>query len=97
MKVFSVDIKVAATAYIAAQTLEEAREHFAANFAEYMGDSLPQGGIVNGDSFDTLVTFAEDGLGNVSISPEITYYGAFHDPNDPDTFELVHDSEEKSE
>lgn len=97
MKVFSIDIKVAATAYIVAETLEEAREHFAANFAEYMDDELPEGGIVSGESFETLVEFAKDGMGNVSISPAITYYGAWNDPNDPATFELAHDSEEKSE
>jgi hypothetical protein len=93
MKVFSIDVKVAATAYIAAATEEEAREHFEANFAHYMDDYLTTGGIVQDNSYATLATFPEEGLGNVSISPAITYHGHWGDPATTPDLELVYDSE----
>lgn len=96
MKVFSIDVKVAATAYIAANTEEEAREHFEANFAQYMDDYLTTGGIVQNDAFATLATFPDEGIGNVSISPAITYHGHWGDPATPPDFDLVYDSEEES-
>lgn len=93
MKLYQIDIKVAATAYIAANSEEEAREHFAANFAEYMDDYLPTGGIVQDNSYATLASFAEDGIGNVSISPAITYHGHWGGPGTPPELDLVYDSE----
>jgi hypothetical protein len=97
MKVYSIDVKIAATAYIAAATEEEAREHFAANFAHYMDDSLITGGIIQDTSYATLATFPDEGRGNVSLSPAITYYGHWGDPATAPALELVYDSEDSSD
>ena len=93
MNVYRIDIKVAATACIVAESEEEARQHFNANFSKLTGDYLPVGGIVSDNSYETLVSMADDGLGNVSLSSAITYYGAYADIENPDAFELVYTPE----
>ena len=77
MKVFSADVKVAATAYIVAASEDEAKAVFEREFGHMVGDELPTGGLVDGSSFETLVEEAEDRGAFGTLSPAVTFYGSF--------------------
>jgi hypothetical protein len=87
VKLFSIDVKIYATAYILAETEEEAQE--AANGLKssyievqcgYVGDDLE---ICGG-------TFSPD-MPELSLSPAMTIHG----PDEGDTVELVEEFEEE--
>lgn len=88
MKVFQKDVMIAATAYIAADNEEEAEAIFKESFGKWKDDDLPDGGPVSGAPFEMLIDSAKAGEGAATISPTITYHGAFPDS---DSFDLVYD------
>jgi hypothetical protein len=69
MKLFQIDVKFCATAYIVAEDEERAKELLAG-----LQDELPTGGIVDGRSFEAML---EDDEELVTISPAVTFYGAW--------------------
>lgn len=76
MKLFQLDVQVAATAYIVAEDEAEARK-LAANHLYDVGEELlteSAGGFVRGCSFDTLIEEVEEDeyAPRVTISPAIT-------------------------
>ena len=79
MNVYSIDVKIVATAYIKAKDEEEARRIFADNFAADCGGELP-----TSDGSDTCCNIDVTGrsyddpeLPDASLSPAITFYGAW--------------------
>jgi len=95
MKVFQVDIKVAATAYITANSEEEAQALYAENFAKWNDEILPDGGIVSGAPFEVLIEYAKLDGPFVSISPAITCHGHWGGLGDgPAELELAYEEEE---
>lgn len=95
MKVFQVDIKVAATAYITANSEEEAQALYAENFGKWNDDILPDGGVVSGAPFEVLIEAAKKEGPFVSISPAITYHGHWGGTGDgPAELELTYDEAE---
>ena len=79
MKVFSVDVNIIGTAYIVAETKEEARELIAnqlINTAAYLLEES-SGGFVRGADFENLIKEIEDDNHDmrVTISPAITLVG----------------------
>ena len=82
MKVFRQDIEIAATAYIVAETEEEARalvqKQCVQNSEELLEEST--GGLVRGASFATLIEEVEDDsyAPRITISPAITLVGPFN-------------------
>lgn len=97
MKIYQVDVKVAATAYIIAKDEAEALKLFEQNFAEWNDDILFEGGIVNGDNFLTMICDALVNGPFVSISPAITYHGHWGDPATAPELELVYQEKESDD
>jgi len=92
-KVYSVDVKIYATAYIRADSEDEARKIAAAlklgslelRTEDYAGESSDGTDIaISGAQFDS------DALPDLSLSPAMTIYG----PDDDADFECVHDDAE---
>ncbi len=82
MKVFRLDVKVAATAYIVAEDETEARklaeEHLVDACEELLTES--EGGFVRGCAYQTLIEEVEaDGHApRVTLSPAITIKGPYN-------------------
>lgn len=91
MKIFQKDVMIAGTAYIAAETEEEAETIFQNTFGKWQDDHFQDGGTIAGDQFETLIEWAKDGDQKATLSPVVTYHGAF-----PDTasFDVVYDEAE---
>lgn len=73
MNVYSIDIKIVATAYVKAESEEAAKAVFEANLSEGNGGELPEGEAaipVSGLAYDNPA------LPEWSISPAVTFYGA---------------------
>lgn len=94
MKIYQIDVKVAATAYIVAEDEAEAQKLFDEHFAQWNDDLLPKGGIVNGDNFATLIEHGKEDGSFVSISPVVTYHGHWGDPATAPDFELTYEEGE---
>lgn len=81
MKVFQLDVKVAATAYIVAENEAEARKE-AANHLYDVGEELlaeSAGGFIRGSNFATLIEEVEEDkyAPRVTLSPAITIVAPF--------------------
>lgn len=94
MKVFQQDIRIAATAYIVAETEEEAREIVKRELTNVGAELLEEseGGFVRGADFDTLLEECEDNdyAPRATISPAITIEGPFAEC----VFEIAHEGDE---
>lgn len=81
MKVFQLDVKVAATAYIVAEDETEARKLTADHLCDVGEELLTEsaGGFVRGCDFETLIEEVEEDeyAPRVTISPAITIEAPF--------------------
>jgi hypothetical protein len=79
MAVWSLDLRVCATAYIVADTAEEAREKLKAHFATHEGERLEILGLEVGEGcaqdFEISgAAYDDDDLPEISLSPAMTVY-----------------------
>lgn len=84
MKIYSIDVKLAATAYVRAKDEKEARrmvKNFATNVFEFRGEGI------------SSLEFDDRRLPDVSLSPAMTGHGIWPGVQ----MELVYDSEEEDE
>jgi hypothetical protein len=85
MNVYSIDIKICATAYIKAESEEEAERIFNVTYVEHMGGELPVD-----DDADISVSerdYRDPQLPATSLSPAISFYGSWTDSFDLDLVE----------
>ncbi len=85
MKVFRQDIQIAATAYIVAETEEEARalvQKQCTNAEEFLLEEST-GGLVRGCAYETLLEeiALDKNLPRITLSPVITLRGPFNSDN----------------
>lgn len=77
MNVYSIDIKICATAYIKAESEEEAERIFNATCVEHMGGELPV------DEYADIPVsgrqYNDPDLPEFSLSPAISFYGSWND------------------
>lgn len=77
MKIYHREVKICSTAYVVADSLERAEELFKETFTDNEYFLTTDGDLVDGGYFDDLL---ERGCESATISPAITFYGAFdHD------------------
>jgi hypothetical protein len=97
VNVYSIDIKICATAYIKAETEEQAMEIAKREFVENSGMELPD----NLDWLEMPITgmdYDSPDLPAVSLSPAMTFHGLFDETTTPDiAAEDVPEIEEEDE
>ncbi len=81
MNVYSIDVKITGTAYIKAESLDEAKCIFEENYKEGFGGELPTSDR-SGSMESVEVSgrqYEDPALPDCSLSPAITFYGAAAD------------------
>lgn len=92
MNVYSIEVKLCATAYIKAESEEEAEKIARANFGETCCGDLPIGEY--GDPAISDKSYENPDLPDISLSPAVTFYGPYEGKWDLD---LVHEGDDEEE
>lgn len=90
MPLYSMDVKLCATAYVIAENEVEAARLIRSNFTNSTGE-LPEGYI--GDGIEVYGGMYNPDMPEVSISPAVTFIG----PDDGDTVDYADDLEEDAD